>query len=166
VFTTITSPAPLNPQTNDWTLTFKTNNLAVVGVYTVTLKATLQLYPSVPAITTSFQVTVLHICATTTITSKPWTPIPYQITYGVTSPNILSFMMHSDSISFAYTQPMICEIKTYTTDLPWVTIIPPANPLTTPFELHVLTNDYTLAGDHLLTITIGFIRADLPQTLV
>lgn len=52
-------------------------NLAVVGVYTVTLKATLIDYPAVPAATVSFVVTVWHICHTSTITSQTMSPIPY-----------------------------------------------------------------------------------------
>lgn len=69
--------------------------------------------------------------------------------------------MHKDSQGIAFASANICEIKKYTTDLPWLTVLAPANPLTTNFQLQVTTNDYNLAGVHSATITIGFTRADL-----
>ena len=119
-FTTITSPAPSNVFTTNWTLTFKTNNLAIVNVYTVTLKVTLQDYPAVPPATVSFIVTVWHICHTATITTQTISPIPYQITHAISTPTIFNFTMHADSTGTSYSNPMICEVKTYSLDYPWL----------------------------------------------
>ena len=72
--------------------------------------------------------------------------------------------MHQDTQGIAKASPNICEIKTYTIDpvnAPWLSVLPPANPLTTNFQLQVTTNDYNLAGTHSVTVTIGFSRADL-----
>jgi hypothetical protein len=115
-FTTITSPAPSNVFTTAWNLTFKTNLLSVVGVYTVTLQAKLVDYPSVTPATVQFVVTVWHICHTATITSQPMNPIPYQLKFNITAPTIQNFTMHADSTGFAYANAMICEIKTYVVD--------------------------------------------------
>jgi hypothetical protein len=93
-------------------------------------------------------------------------PTAYQIDYTITTPQmILSYLMHKDSIGISKANAMICEIKTYTTDTttyPWLSVLPPTDPLTTNFQLRVTTNDYNLAGSYAdVDITIGFARADL-----
>jgi hypothetical protein len=90
------------------------------------------------------------------------TPSNYQIQFTVTTPQtILSYLMHKDSQGLAFANAMICEIKTYQTDKYWLSVLAPANPLTTNFQLQVTTNDYNLAGTHSVVVTIGFQRADL-----
>ena len=150
---------------NDWTLSCLSNNLSDVGVWTVTLRATLDNYVGVAAATTTLQVTVLHVCATSVISTQTLTPTPYQIDFTVTTAQtILSFTMHQDSAGIAAPNDMLCEIKTYTTDQPWLTVLAPADPLTGNFELQVTTNDYLLAGTYTVNLVIGFQRVDLTQT--
>jgi len=79
-FVTIVSPAPANVFTTNWSLTCLSANIADVGVWTVTLKATLTNYPLVQA-TKTFSVTINHICSTTVIQSQTLTPPPYQISF-------------------------------------------------------------------------------------
>lgn len=55
------------------------------------------------------------------------------MTFAISAPTILSFTMHADSTGFSFNNPMICEIKTYSFDQPWITALPPANPLISPF---------------------------------
>jgi hypothetical protein len=75
------------------------NSLADVGVYTVTLKVVLQDYSGVTAATKTVQVTVLHICATTSIDSQSFTPSNYQISKSVTTAQtIFLFTMNTDTI--------------------------------------------------------------------
>lgn len=99
-------------------MTFLSNSLLDVGVHTVDLTVSLQTYPSVIPVSSTFTVTVLHICTPTTITSQTMSPIPsYQIKYSVTTPQtIYSFTMHKDSVATAKGNNMLCEVKTYTTD--------------------------------------------------
>jgi hypothetical protein len=50
-FVSIEPPAlSMDPITNNWTLTCSSINLTDVGTWTLTLKATLELYPNVPAV--------------------------------------------------------------------------------------------------------------------
>lgn len=70
--------------------------------------------------------------------------------------------MHKDSVATAKGNNMLCEVKTYTTDQPWLTVLTPANPATQQFQLQVTTNDYTLANTYSVNLTVGFSRADLP----
>jgi hypothetical protein len=134
-FITITPPAAgLNVYTDNWSLTCQTNDLTVVGTHNVTLKATLSLYAGVPFVTKTFQVIVVHICATTSINSQTFTPSDYQISkFVTTAQTILSFTMNTDTQGQAFTNAMICEIKTYSTNYSWLTVLPPANPLTQQF---------------------------------
>jgi hypothetical protein len=67
----------LDPVVNNWTLTCLSNNLADMGLWTVTLKAELQLYPTITPVTKTVSVTVLHVCATTAIQSQVMTPSNY-----------------------------------------------------------------------------------------
>jgi hypothetical protein len=41
--------------------------------------------------------------------------------------------MHKDTVGIAKANNMICEVKTYTTDQPWLTVLTPANPGTQNF---------------------------------
>jgi hypothetical protein len=78
-FVQILSPLPSNEYTTNWSLKCQSTNLADVGVWPVTLRATLQDYPTVPAATKTFSVTVNHICSSTVIQSQTLAPSPYQI---------------------------------------------------------------------------------------
>ncbi len=60
---------------------------------------------------------------------------------------------------------MICEVKTYTTGYPWLSVYKPADPANENFELRVSTNDYNLAGTHPVNLVVGFSRSDLTMTL-
>ena len=78
--------------------------------------------------------TILHICVTTAINSQVFSPNNYQITFPVTTPQtIFSFTMNTDTQGLAFNDNMICEIKTYTTNFPWLTVLAPADPLTQQF---------------------------------
>lgn len=64
---TITPPtSPADPYTASWSLNCNSNDMIDVGVWTITLHAQLDLYPSVQA-TSQFVLTVLHPCLFTNI---------------------------------------------------------------------------------------------------
>jgi len=66
-FITIVAPAT-NVYTANWTANFKSNNLLTdVGVWPVTMRVTLSVYPLATPSEVVFTVTVLHICHTTAI---------------------------------------------------------------------------------------------------
>jgi hypothetical protein len=70
----------MDPFVDNWTLTCLSNNLADVGVWTVTLSVKLDNYPMVAAATKTLQVTVQHICTTSVISTQTFgTPADYQI---------------------------------------------------------------------------------------
>lgn len=77
-FASIAPPAVgLNDLVDNWTLTFLSTNLADVGVWTVTLKAELQQYPTITPATTTVNVTVVAGCVSTSIQSQVMTPSDY-----------------------------------------------------------------------------------------
>ena len=58
-------------------------------------------------------------------------PSAYQIRFSVTTPQtILAFPLHQDSISISRSNSMLCEVKTYSTGLAWLSVYQPADPLT------------------------------------
>ena len=79
-------------------------------------------------------------------------------------------MMNADSEGTAFSNPLLCGIKTYSTGLSWLTVLAPADPLTQNFQLRITTNDYTLAGTYSVSIVVAFTNAvyypaTLTQTL-
>jgi hypothetical protein len=56
-----------DPYVNNWNLAFQSYATADIGVWTVTLSASLMLYPSVSAATSTMLVTVTDPCLTTVI---------------------------------------------------------------------------------------------------
>jgi hypothetical protein len=90
----------LDPVVNNWTLTCLSTNLADVGLWTVTLKAELQLYSTITPVTSIVSVTVLHICVNTTITtSQTIANINYILGDSMIE---ISFAAFSDSVSAEY----------------------------------------------------------------
>jgi hypothetical protein len=73
--------------------------------------------------------------------------------------------MHQDTKGISFSNNMICEVKTYSTGLPWLSVYTPANPLTQNLELRVTTNDKLLAGTYTVSLLVGFARTDLTMTL-
>lgn len=60
---------------------------------------------------------------------------------------------------------MICGVKTYSTGLPWLSVLTPADPATQNFELQVYTNDPLLTGTYTVSLVINFADTKLLQTL-
>ena len=73
--------------------------------------------------------------------------------------------MNQDSVGISQTNDMICEFKTYATDKTWLTVLPPADPLTGSFQLQVTTNDYLLAGTYMVNMVVGFVTPAFTQTI-
>lgn len=163
-FVTIVSPAPANEFTSAWSLVCLSTNLADVGIQTVILQATLQNYPSVPAVTKSFTVTINHICSTTSINSQTLTVSPYQISKFVTSATVLTFMMNTDSIGVTNNNLLFCGKKKFTTNKTWLSVTVPTDPVNNPCELVVSTNLPTDANTYSVTLTVGF-EVGLTQTI-
>ena len=59
-----------------------------------------------------------------------------------------------------------CGLKTYSTGLPWLTVLAPADPLTQDFQLQVSTNDFNLAGNHPVNITVAFANAGYSSKII
>jgi hypothetical protein len=79
---TITPPAAGTELTAAWTLTALANNAADIGTWTITLKATLQNYPTITATSIITSAVVLDPCAASIInTASITTPLTYQILY-------------------------------------------------------------------------------------
>jgi len=69
-FTTITSPAAGQELTSAWILSFSTSSCADRGSWTITLRASLQNYAGVTAVTRTMTATVTNACCTATINSQ------------------------------------------------------------------------------------------------
>lgn len=78
-FTTIIPPAAGQEYTSAWTLTSLSNDFTHVGVWTMTLRVTLQNYPAVPAATKVItSATVVDPCVAATINTQTIaTPLTY-----------------------------------------------------------------------------------------
>ena len=98
---------------------------ADVGVWTVTLKATLQNYAAVAPATSQFTVTVTDPCPLTSIyplAALPNLTINLQDTVPVTSLLFIK-LSFEDSYGFAGT----CGTRTYASDSTMVSVLPPAS---------------------------------------
>ena len=60
---------------------------------------------------------------------------------------------------------MLCGIKSYSTGLPWLTVLVPTDPLTQNFELQVTTNDYNLTGITSVSLVVTFADVNLTQSI-
>jgi hypothetical protein len=130
LFITLVPPVT-NPLSNSWNLDCLATTIYDVGVWLVTLKAELVLYPLANPATKTFTVTVTHICQTTILATQSLASSSYQIQYSITIPQtIMTFRMHDDSVSASKSDPLFCGLKKYTTGLSWLTVLPPADPLT------------------------------------
>ena len=67
--TFITPPASNLPDTDLWTISAVTNNIAQVGVHIVTITASLINYPGVAAKSVTFNLTVIDNCSTALLTN-------------------------------------------------------------------------------------------------
>ena len=116
--------------------------------------------------TISFNNCIQECAASNAIISQTLSPVPFQISYSVTTPvSILSFMMHTDSVGMAHSNIMFCGVKNYSTGLTWLTVLTPADPLTQNFELQVTTNNYNLANTYSVSLLVKFANLDYPATL-
>lgn len=68
--TSIVPPSSGLTNTDMWTISAVTNSIAQVGVHVVTVTATFTNYPSVPAKTVTFNLTVIDNCATALLNNK------------------------------------------------------------------------------------------------
>ena len=74
-------------------------------------------------------------------------------------------MMNADSAGTAFSNPLQCGIKIYSTGLSWLTVLAHADLLTQNFQLRVTTNDYNLAGTYSVSLAVAFANAAFPATL-
>ena len=72
--------------------------------------------------------------------------------------------MHTDTAGVLAANPLLCGVKTYTTNQTWATVVAPANPLTQPFQLQINTNQFVSASVS-LTITIKFANTAYTSTI-
>ncbi len=77
----------------------------------------------------------------------------------------MSFMMNTDSIGFAYSNPMFCGAKKYATGYTWLTAVAPSNPVTEYFQLVIATNDYNLAATYTINMVVSFVNTAFIATL-
>jgi hypothetical protein len=89
-------------------------NVADIGTYVVTTTTTIpQINTSTGlnwSITTSFTITVLSDCTTTTLTTRTVNAMTYGVTLAATSQNIF----YADAVSTAHSNPTYCGPRTYT----------------------------------------------------
>lgn len=70
------------------------------------------------------------------------TPNLYQIIQSTSNlQTILSFQLHADSKGTEKSDPWYCGPKTYTVNVPWMTVVTPLNP-DENYLLQVNTNNY------------------------
>jgi len=64
--------------------------------------------------------------------------------------------MHEDSQGVTQGDKLYCGVKSYSTGLPWLTVLVPADPILYKCELQVTTIDPALAGPHTISLIVGF----------
>jgi PKD repeat protein len=155
----IIPPAAGTEYISAYTLKALSNSFTDVGVWTITLRATLQNYPTITAATKVItSATVLDPCCGATMsTTTMATPLDYQLKFSQTAPyTIMTFTMNADTIGTMFSNPMFCGVKTYATGFTWLTVLTPADPATQVFSLQVSTNDYLLTGSYTVNIVVTF----------
>ena len=60
---------------------------------------------------------------------------------------------------------MQCGLKSYSTGLPWLTVLTPPDPNKQFFELQVTTNDYKLASTHSVKLEVTFADPNFLSTI-
>jgi hypothetical protein len=157
VLAVVAAPASGLLSTDYWTLTTFTNLLADVGVYTVTISATLPSYPTVVAGTTTYTLTVVDPCATVVVDNlqQAISTMIYVVMLA-TTPTTTTFVPFSDNAAVTYSNPSICGPKVYTIleAYPFVSIGAPASGLnwTDLWSLTLQTSLLSDVGSYMATI--------------
>ena len=79
--TSIVAPAT-GPEVNPWTISAFTNDIALVGSRVVTVTSTLQDYPTVPAVTVTFNLVVIDNCETAVLQPQSLQDMFYGLFYS------------------------------------------------------------------------------------
>ena len=131
------------------------NNFADYGIYTVTLKVSLESYPNVAPVTRTFTLQVSKIVVQEMI------PTEYQIKFGGSSGVVMTFPMHGD----LYGLPPEDSLKTYSiTYYPWLSMTTPATS-TGYYQLVVSSQDYLDAGYFDVDLVVGFVNSSITETI-
>jgi hypothetical protein len=159
----ISPPASGLVDSDFWDISTVTNNYADVGNYTVTLTVMMTNYPSVPAITVNYPLTVYDQCevamidslgqAISSLTFKDWLD-PY--------PANTTFLPFTDDVATSYNNITICRDKVYTIleGYSFVTLTPPAsgNNFIDPWMIAVNTSLLSDVGPYNATLQCSLLN--------
>ena len=111
----VSPPASGLGNVDPWTISSVTNNIALVGTYTVSITISLISFPTVTPCIATFLLTVYDKCATALIDnlSQSLNLASYIVTIA-TGPTTVQFKPYSDSVAQQYVNPSICGPKAYT----------------------------------------------------
>jgi len=139
----------------EWELRLVSKSIVDVGIWQMTLRASLQDYPAVLPAEVTFKATVLEACINTTILQKFITPIFFTI--GDFAPKKYLFSQFEDSDAKILQQSNFCGPRVYelTDDLPFISIIEPKDPWTEKYEIYVNTTNRIYLGEHHCTLKVS-----------
>lgn len=156
----VTPPTTGLVNTDPWTISCMTNDISLVGVYIVTITASVIPYPTVVVLPITFTLTIIDNCATASLDTQGqvFPPIQFIVMLAL-GPTLTPFIPFTDDVAVGYTNPSICGPRTYSIveAYTWATLIPPPPVLpdsdyTDPWTLSVETVDIVDAGTYTLTI--------------
>lgn len=156
----VTPPTTGLVNTDPWTISCVTNNISLVGVYTVTITASVIPYPTVFVLPITFTLTIIDNCATASLDTQGQVfPTIQFIVMLALGPTLTPFNPFTDNVALWYTNPSICGPRTYSIveGYTWATLIPPPPILPgleyiDPWTLSVETVDIADFGPYTLTI--------------
>lgn len=153
----VVAPASGLLNTDLWTISSMTNDIALVGTYIVTVTVDLVNYPSPTPLIVTFTLTVYDPCETAVLDTvgQSLTPVSYLVMLAP-GPSTTTFIPFTDNVATAYANPAICGPRIYTIveAHPFVTLIPPAVGMefTDPWTISVETPNIPDVGVYTTTI--------------
>ena len=142
--------------TDSWTISCVTNDILLVGVYTVTITGSVVNYPTVVPLPMTFTLTIIDNCETAVLDPMgQMLPIIQFVVMLAAGPTDTPFTPYTDNVAIWKTNPPICGPRTYTIveGYPWATLIPPpTDPFVDPWILSIETLSDLDVGVYTLTI--------------
>lgn len=139
-FLALSPPSSGVVETDPWTLSLETTNMADVGIYTATIRCTLMNYPAVAPVDLLVDLQILHPCSLTTLTPQTPSDMVFSLGYPLTVKEY--FIQFADSISALLADPKLCGERAYSlTGLPFLNLMVPPDPWIAPIEVQLWTTD-------------------------
>ena len=139
-----------------WTISVTTSNLVDINSYTVTLRSTLAHYATATPATLTFQLDIIHPCTLTVINA---TAIPTMTFTIGSAQTVTNFFQIADSVAVRENAPKFCGERKYelTDNLPFLSLVTPADPWQQPTQITLFTLDATKKGQYTVNLKVSLV---------